>query len=203
MQLNYSILGILAVGTVSIANLPNHHAQSDVGLDYKPLNQLLSQQKWEAAAAETQRLVFAATRRNHQQPIGQELLTQEAVETFPCRDLRTLDRLWVEHSQGRFGFSPQTQIWRQVDGPSDFQHLKQNESAWNHFTTQTGWHTRPWPTKPQTALADGQPPRDLPIGLLPDAVRSTGDFGDRAIGIDYPEFFGFSFLQRAQQCGLG
>jgi hypothetical protein len=31
---------------------------------------------------------------------------------LPCRDLRTIDQLWVEASEGRFGFSVKKQIFQ-------------------------------------------------------------------------------------------
>ncbi len=40
----------------------------------------------------------------------------ENIEKFPCTDLRTIDRLWVKYSNGRFGFSVQKQIWQSVGG---------------------------------------------------------------------------------------
>jgi len=36
------------------------------------------------------------------------------IEKFPCEDLRTIDQLWVEYSNGSFGFSVQKRIYRSV-----------------------------------------------------------------------------------------
>ena len=33
------------------------------------------------------------------------------VENFPILDLRTINQLWLIHSEGKFGFSLQRQIW--------------------------------------------------------------------------------------------
>ncbi|GAB4365399.1 MAG: hypothetical protein Kow00121_01870 [Elainellaceae cyanobacterium] len=43
-------------------------------------------------------------------------LTVRDIEHFPCADLQTIDRLWGQYSNGRFGFSAQQQVWRQVEG---------------------------------------------------------------------------------------
>ena len=47
---------------------------------------------------------------------GQALGRQD-LETFPCTDLLTIDRLWVEASNGHFGFSVQKKIWEECGSP--------------------------------------------------------------------------------------
>ncbi|WP_322744292.1 GUN4 domain-containing protein [Planktothrix mougeotii] len=43
------------------------------------------------------------------------------MNNFPCEDLRTIDQLWVEYSNGRFGFSVQKKIWLEVGGKVDYE----------------------------------------------------------------------------------
>jgi serine/threonine-protein kinase len=43
------------------------------------------------------------------------------LEKLPWTFLKTIDRLWVEHSQGQFGFSIQYQIWQQLGGRIDWE----------------------------------------------------------------------------------
>lgn len=85
---------------------------SDKGLDYTKLRDLLAQGKWKEADEETLAVMLKAA--------GQEKenwrLNAESIETFPCTDLRTIDRLWVKYSDGRFGFSVQKHIWESVGG---------------------------------------------------------------------------------------
>ncbi|NJR67007.1 MAG: transcriptional regulator, partial [Leptolyngbyaceae cyanobacterium CRU_2_3] len=46
----------------------------------------------------------------------QYYLGLEDIREFPCEDLRVIDRLWVQYSNGRFGFSVQKRIWLEVGG---------------------------------------------------------------------------------------
>mgnify|MGYP002632922255 CR=1 FL=1 len=60
---------------------------------------------------------------------------------FPRTDLRTIDKLWVKHSNERFGFSVQKKIYLSVGGRigggwSD------NEKAWEQYCARVGW--RKW-----------------------------------------------------------
>ena len=41
-------------------------------------------------------------------------LSRQDLETFPCEDLLTIDRLWVEASNGHFGFSVQKKSGKNV-----------------------------------------------------------------------------------------
>ncbi|GAB4298417.1 MAG: hypothetical protein Fur0025_36880 [Oscillatoriaceae cyanobacterium] len=83
---------------------------SAVGMDYSKLRELLNGGMWEEADKETADLMLAVSGKEKE---GK--LTLEDVRKFPCRDLRTIDQLWLESSDGRFGFSVQNQIWREVN----------------------------------------------------------------------------------------
>ncbi|MBD2310520.1 GUN4 domain-containing protein [Desertifilum sp. FACHB-1129] len=96
--------------------------RSAVGLDYTRLRELLAQGQWQAADEETSDLMLQIQDREQE---GR--LTEEDVRKFPCRDLRIIDRLWIEQSQGHFGFSLQNRIWRKVN--KDYQ----------EFGNQVGW----------------------------------------------------------------
>ncbi|HLO51792.1 MAG TPA: GUN4 domain-containing protein [Kamptonema sp.] len=41
-------------------------------------------------------------------------LNDDTIYKLPCTDLRTIDRLWLERSKGRFGFSVQKRIYEEV-----------------------------------------------------------------------------------------
>ncbi|HBL13423.1 MAG TPA: transcriptional regulator, partial [Cyanobacteria bacterium UBA11162] len=40
---------------------------------------------------------------------------------FPCTELQTIDQIWINASQGRFGFSVQKDIYVQSGGVLDSQ----------------------------------------------------------------------------------
>ena len=50
---------------------------------------------------------------------SQSVLDKEAIEKISARDVYTLDRLWVEYSKGRFGFSVQKRIFNEVKQERD------------------------------------------------------------------------------------
>lgn len=87
----------------------SNHWISAVGIDYNKLSDLLSQGKWQEADQETTQIVALVLK---EEPTHKFRI--EEIKNFPCRDLRTLDQLWVKYSEGRFGFSVQNRIWRQV-----------------------------------------------------------------------------------------
>ncbi len=82
---------------------------SDVGADYTQLRDLLAAGKWKEADEETGWTIIKVARREKE-----GYLDRDAIKILPCTDLRTLDELWVEHSQGRFGFSVQKRIYEEV-----------------------------------------------------------------------------------------
>lgn len=99
--------------TSPTATPPNSSTQrwrSAVGLDYSLLRDLLAQGQWQAADQETANLMLKVQDRQQE---GR--LVEEDLQKFPCRDLRIIDQLWQEQSNGHFGFSIQNQIWRKVD----------------------------------------------------------------------------------------
>jgi hypothetical protein len=61
-------------------------------------------------------------------------LREEDIDNFPCEDLRTIDQLWVEYSNGKFGFSVQAKIYRELGGTRQY-----NERVWQAFADRVGW----------------------------------------------------------------
>jgi hypothetical protein len=67
-------------------------------------------------------------------------LELDNIKNFPCEDLLTLDRLWVEYSKKHgfeFGFSVQKQIYVECGGKLDFS-FPSNET-WEKFCKATAW----------------------------------------------------------------
>jgi hypothetical protein len=77
------------------------------GVDYKKLRDLLNAGEWKLADQETLNIIklIGSSDRYY--------LDEEAVSQLPCKDLTTIDQLWVKASGGRFGFSVQRQIWEE------------------------------------------------------------------------------------------
>lgn len=91
---------------------------SAVGMDYTTLENLLAAGQWQEADRETDALMLRVAGRE-----AEGRLNIEDVKHFPCRDLRTLDRLWTEHSKGHFGLSIQRQIWSESEIEENYESL--------------------------------------------------------------------------------
>jgi serine/threonine protein kinase len=102
---------------------------SDVGIDYNPLKDLLAAGKWQEADGETNQLILKITGKEDSRAID-----QSAMKNFPCRDLHTIDKLWVKYSKGRFGFSVQKRIYQSLGGRREY-----NKKAWEAIGDKVGW----------------------------------------------------------------
>jgi hypothetical protein len=81
---------------------------SDVNVDYRSLQQSLAQQKFQDAdRVTTQKLCELAG----EAAIKRKWLYFTEVESLPSADLQTINQLWLVHSEGKFGFSVQRQLW--------------------------------------------------------------------------------------------
>ena len=95
---------------------------------YFKLRQLLGEGKWEEADLETAEVMFQVAQRE------KLLNVDRSIEAFPCEDLRTIDRLWVEYSDGKFGFSVQKKIYERLGGTREY-----NKEVSREFTKEVGW----------------------------------------------------------------
>ena len=78
--------------------------------NYTFLEELLSEKKWLEADRETnEQMLIAADRKRW----GGWLQLKD-LENFSCQDLKVIDRLWLQYSQGKWGFSLQKQIYQEV-----------------------------------------------------------------------------------------
>ncbi len=82
---------------------------SEVDANYTQLQNLLTARRYKEADQETTRMMLFVARREEE-----GWLDTKAIGSFPCQDLRTIDQLWVQNSNGRFGFSVQRQVYNQV-----------------------------------------------------------------------------------------
>ncbi|TYQ28554.1 GUN4 domain-containing protein [Pseudanabaena sp. UWO310] len=86
--------------------IPTQSLTSSTGVDYTKLRALLAGGKWQEANQETWNVMCHAARKN----IG-SVLTSEEIKQISCDDLQIIDKLWQQHSQGRYGFSAQNQVY--------------------------------------------------------------------------------------------
>ena len=106
---------------------------SERDIDYTRLRDLLKAGNWKEADQETLAVILKAAGREEA-----EYLTIEAIESFPCADLHTMDQLWLKYSGGQFGFSLQKEIWLSVGGELG----EYNNATYELFGLRVGWRDR-------------------------------------------------------------
>ncbi|MFN6540409.1 MAG: SUMF1/EgtB/PvdO family nonheme iron enzyme [Nostoc sp. EkiNYC01] len=97
------------------------------GGKYRQLRDFLASGKWKEADQETYGLMKEFLENN---------LTGETFFNLPCPLLREIDKLWVNYSNRRFGFSIQKEIYLNNGGKADSQY---DEEAWGKFADSVGW----------------------------------------------------------------
>ncbi len=82
--------------------------KSSVGIDYTTLQKLLARQEFQAAdKLTTEKLCEIAGA----DAVQRKWIYFTEVEQLPQIDLQTIDTLWKLHSEGKFGFSIQREMW--------------------------------------------------------------------------------------------
>jgi len=107
----------------------SNNFRSTVYVDYRKLRHLLAAQEWTQANQETLALMLDLSGRKIK-----GWLRVEDIEKIPYQDLQTIDQLWLEHSEGRFGFSTQKQILASVGGTK-----KLDYKTYCQFGDLVGW----------------------------------------------------------------
>lgn len=126
---------------------------SAAGVDYTELRDLLVTKKWLEADRETWKAMCQAL----SLPLGTQLEISQ-IHQLPCEDLLLIDSLWFNYSQGRFGFSVQTQIYESVQGD------------YVRFCDRVHWPTYNSPTTLQQLRFNQQAPQ----GHLPSRLWVGG-----------------------------
>jgi hypothetical protein len=99
-------------------------------VDYTRLEVLLAAGEWQKADRETEVIMLEISGREKE-----GWLTEKEMGTFPCQVLRNIDQLWLQYSQGRFGFSVQKRIWMEIEHSIE----NDNVDIWKLFGDQVGW----------------------------------------------------------------
>jgi uncharacterized caspase-like protein len=102
--------------------------ESEKKVDYRKLRDLLKAGKWEEADRETLAVMLQTAKRK-----SDGWLDEDSLKRFPCKDLRTIDQLWVTASNGHFGFSVQKRIWEEYGSPMS------TGKDWDRFCVRLGW----------------------------------------------------------------
>ena len=131
---------------------------SEVGIDYLPLQQQLALADFQAADRLTlEKLCELAG----PAALARKWLYFSEVENFPITDLQTINTLWLIHSQGKFGFSVQRELWLSLG------------KNWEKLWPKIGWKTgNNWTRYPNEFTWDVSAPRGhLPLNNQLRGVR--------------------------------
>ncbi|MDD1468260.1 GUN4 domain-containing protein, partial [Dolichospermum sp. ST_sed5] len=140
----------------------NAQLKSSSGMDYKKLRDLLAQGKWKEADEETVRIMLAVGKREKE-----SWLDTKSLDNFPCEDLHIIDKLWVKHSNGKFGFSVQQKIYQSCGGTLEYE-----PEIWEKYGEKVGWKKKKllgmggeWITEYNITFDITAPAGHLPSGL--------------------------------------
>jgi hypothetical protein len=132
--------------------------KSESGINYNPLQQVLATQDFQAADRLTiQKMCEVAG----PTAIQRKWLYFTDIDNFPAIDLQTINTLWLVHSEGKFGFSVQREIWLGVS------------KNWDNFWPKIGWKNgNNWTRYPHEFTWDLSAPRGhLPLSNQLRGVR--------------------------------
>lgn len=132
--------------------------RSEAGIDYAPLQVLLARQDFlQADKLTLEKLCELAGG----SAVQRKWLYFTEVDQFAIADLQTINALWLAHSEGKFGFSVQREIWLGVG------------KNWDKLWSKIGWKDgNNWTRYPQAFTWDLTAPRGhLPLSNQLRGVR--------------------------------
>lgn len=155
-----------------------------VGGMYSKLDSLLQARRWKEADEETEKMIFKLLGREKVEPPSENINPSEFgnklrafynnclsggdIETLPGTELRNINKLWLEHSKGRFGFSVQKRIWESIvrteREPTTF-----HGRGCKEFDERVGWYVKgDWIYYSDIKYSLTAPPGHLPIKVMLD-----------------------------------
>jgi len=113
------------------------------GVNYQPLQEALTAGDFELADNITNELIVRVASRGS----DRSNLRIGDVQNFPCEDLGFINQLWLDSSNGKFGFSVQQQIYQGLGGtPGEF-----DADIWQSFGDEVGWRPFSYQIEPTNA----------------------------------------------------
>jgi hypothetical protein len=137
---------------------PNSSESDPINVDtrYAKLESLLKAQDFREADEETDKVMLAVANRE-----SEGYLETEDAEKFPCKELRSIDQLWLKYSRGKFGISVQQQIYQSLGG------------TWESMGDRVGWRQGgSW-----LSYSDLNFSQTAPLGHLPFLSQVSGGRG--------------------------
>lgn len=153
-------------------------------IDYTLLRDLLAASQWQEADAETKLIMLKVSNKKLQGKFE-----QADFQNFACEALDNIDQLWINYSEGHFGFSVQKRIFEKVGGKPGFNDYK----AYCRFGEEVGWLVKnQWLGERDLKFSLNAAPGHLPIAPFASLIRDI-----RARKIYFCDF-----LSRLGTCNL-
>ncbi|TVQ19539.1 MAG: TIR domain-containing protein [Leptolyngbya sp. DLM2.Bin15] len=134
---------------------------SERGLDYTRLRDLLKSGNWQAANEETCNVILRAIGKDPETWWDTSDASLDLLN-LPCTDLLTIDRLWLNHSQGQFGFSVQKKIYLECGGKLGDENP--SNGIWRKFGKAVDWSVEGgWILHENVLFEVHVPPGHLPM----------------------------------------
>jgi len=113
--------------------------RSEAAIDYSKLQQMLLQQDFLVADRITLEKLCELAGGT---AVERKWLYFSEVDSFPITDLQTINSLWLVHSQGKFGFSVQRELWLSLGKNWDKLWPKigwKKENNWTRYPNEFTW----------------------------------------------------------------
>jgi hypothetical protein len=154
------LVGLSFLGLTVFRDIPRNRTSPQS--NYLALESVLKSGDWIAADQETVNLIL--------QNIGKPSLISLVpgdVNQVPCEVLGDIDRLWMQNSAGKFGFSVQKRVFSDIE---KFAPTLDRNAILSAFNTQVGWSSN------EIWGADSRPiaPGELPAGHFPKTSFRVG-----------------------------
>ncbi len=132
--------------------------KSECGIDYTPLQKLLVSQDFQAADRLTLEKMCEMAGPT---TVQRKWLYFTDIENLPISDLQTINNLWIVHSEGKFGFTVQREIWLALG------------KNWENLWAKIGWKKgNTWTRYPNEFTWDLSAPKGhLPLSNQLRGVR--------------------------------
>jgi hypothetical protein len=102
--------------------------KSSSNIDYSQLEELLRTKKYFDANALTIQIILFLSNRQQER-----WLDVDSIKFIPCEDLKRIDSLWVEHTDGKYGFSIRRKDIFNFNNEQSYGYFPTFRNLWGHF----------------------------------------------------------------------
>ncbi|MGK7895304.1 MAG: GUN4 domain-containing protein [Xenococcus sp. (in: cyanobacteria)] len=119
---------LILFGAIALAGAGVYAFQLSQQPNYAQLDKYLQNKQWQQADQESDRLLLKIA--------GEDgALDAKSIANFPCQALSKIDQLWTDNSEGRFGFTPQKQVYLETGNKIG----RYTESTYEAFGDRVDW----------------------------------------------------------------